>query len=159
MAADDLKRIYADEGKLQEYSEFIASVPDAPQTEASELEALAFRAAESDYVANDRTERLADYLRTYPGGVHEPQALLLMAKAAEAAGHDAEALEYATRLTDRYPHADVSEDALIIRAEAELAQGRGAASLESYQASGAERVESAPPAAGAPWSDAHGAHA
>lgn len=26
-------------------------------------------------------------------------------------------------------------------------------------ASGAERVESAPPAAGAPWSDAHGAHA
>ncbi len=110
-------------------------------------------------MANDRTERLADYLRTYPGGVHEPQALLLMAKAAEAAGHDAEALEYATRLTDRYPHADVSEDALIIRAEAELAQGRGAASLESYQASGAERVESAPPAAGAPWSDAHGAHA
>ena len=133
MAADDLKRIYADEGKLQEYSEFIASVPDAPQTEASELEALAFRAAESDYVANDRTERLADYLRTYPGGVHEPQALLLMAKAAEAAGRDAEALEYATRLTDRYPHADVSEDALIIRAEAELAQGRGAASLESYR--------------------------
>lgn len=133
MAADDLKRIYADEGRLQEYSEFIASVPDAPQTEASELEALAFRAAESDYVANDRTERLADYLRTYPGGVHEPQALLLMAKAAEAAGRDAEALEYATRLTDRYPHADVSEDALIIRAEAELAQGRGAASLESYR--------------------------
>lgn len=133
MAADDLKRIYADEGKLQEYSDFIASVPDAPQTEASELEALAFRAAESDYVANDRTERLADYLRTYPGGVHEPQALLLMAKASEAAGRDAEALEYATRLTDRYPHADVSEDALIIRAEAELAQGRGAASLESYR--------------------------
>ncbi|MDE5920498.1 MAG: tetratricopeptide repeat protein [Paramuribaculum sp.] len=133
MAADDLKRIYADEGRLQEYSEFIASVPDAPQTEASELEALAFRAAESDYVTNDRTERLADYLRTYPGGVHEPQALLLMAKAAEAAGRDTEALDYATRLTDRYPHADVSEDALIIRAEAELSQGRGAAALESYR--------------------------
>ena len=133
MAADDLKRIYADDGRLQEYSEFIASVPDAPQTEASELEALAFRSAESDYVTNDRTERLADYLRTYPGGAHEPQALLLMAKAAEAAGRDDEALEYSTRLTDRYPHADVSEDALIIRAEAELAQDRGAAALQSYQ--------------------------
>ena len=148
LAADDLKRIYADRGQLGEFTAFMASVPDAPQTDPSELDALAFRAAEADYINNDRTERLEAYLRDYPHGTHEAQALYLMAEAANAAGRTDEALELSSRLISSHPDADAVEDALLIKAEAEQSQGRGEAALATFRqlesrAAGARTLQNA----------------
>lgn len=133
VAADDLKRIYADEGRLGEFTAFMSSIPDAPQTDPSELDALAFRAAEADYINNDRTERLEQYLRDYPRGVHEPQALYLLAEAAAASGNTDSALELSTRLTTSHPDAAAAEDALLIKADAERQQGKGRQALDTYR--------------------------
>ena len=43
IAADDLKQLYAADGRLQDFVAFINSVPNAPRYEASELEKLAFQ--------------------------------------------------------------------------------------------------------------------
>ncbi len=133
LAADDLKRIYADAGQLDRYTAFISSIPDAPQTDPSELDALAFRSAEADYVNNDRTERLEAYLRDYPRGVNEPQALYLLARAASDAGDNARALDFASQLTERYPDSESAADVLLIKADAEHAQGKGEEALASYR--------------------------
>lgn len=133
LAADDLKQIYADRGQLDRYMAFIRSIPDAPQTDPSELEALAFRSAEADYVNNDRTDRLEKYLADYPKGVHEPQALYLLAQAATAAGNNEQALELSSRLIAGYPDAEASADALLIKADAESSLGRYAEALDSYR--------------------------
>lgn len=133
LAADDMRRIHADRGDLRSYTDFMASVPDAPQTDPSELDALAFRAAEADYLNNDRTERLQAYLNDYPGGVHEAQAQLLLAQAAYAAGRTDEAMRLASAVTDRHPDSEAAPDALLIRAEAEQQLGMGERAMESFR--------------------------
>ena len=133
LASDDLKRIYAERGQLGDYTAFMAGVPDAPQTDPSELDALAFRAAEADYINNDRTERLTAYLRDYPHGIHEAQATYLLAEAAHAAGRTDDALRLATSLISTHPDADSVEDALLIKAESEQSRGMGEAALATYR--------------------------
>lgn len=134
LAADDLKRIYAESGQLSEFARFMNSVPDAPRINPSELDALAFTAAEADYINTDNTARLEQYIKEYPKGTHEAQALYYLADAASSAGNDAAALGYASTLLESYPDASAAEDALLIKAESELALGKGELALESYRA-------------------------
>lgn len=133
LAADDLKQIYADRGQLDRYTAFISSIPDAPQTDPSELEALAFRSAEAEYINNDNTERLEKYLADYRRGAHEPQALYLLSQAAMAAGNTDRALALSTELVNNYPDSEAAADGLLIKAEAEQSAGRNAEALDSYR--------------------------
>jgi TolA-binding protein len=133
LAADDLKRIYADQGRLSEFAAFMKSVPDAPEINPSELDALAFTSAEADYINTDNTARIEQYLRDYPNGTHEAQAMYYLADAAASAGDDTKALKYASELLESYPDASAAEDALLIKAEAELALGKGELAMESYR--------------------------
>ena len=133
VAADDLKRLLADEGRLSEYSSFIASVPDAPKFEVSELDELTFQAAEKAYLAdNTSVNRLKEYISQYPKGNYEPQALSYLAEAAEKAGNETEALAYATTLVERYPDSELAEDALAIKGNIELNQGEGEKALATF---------------------------
>jgi TolA-binding protein len=50
-AADDLKHIYADRGEITEYTRFLASVPDAPKLEQSEIAGLQLEGVEKAYEA------------------------------------------------------------------------------------------------------------
>jgi TolA-binding protein len=133
VAADDLKRLLADEGRLSEYSTFIASVPDAPKFEVSELDELTFQAAEKAYLAdNTSVARLKDYITQYPRGSYEPQALNYLAEAAVNAGNETEALKYASTLIERYPDSELAEDALAIKGNIELNQGEGEKALATF---------------------------
>ena len=148
LAADDLKRIYAESGQLSEFASFMNSVPDAPKVNPSELDALAFSAAEAEYINSDNTAQLLQYVRDYPKGTHKAQALYYLADAATSAGNDETALKYASELLESYPDASAAEDALLIKAEAELALGKGELALESYRtlaakASGARNLHDA----------------
>ncbi|MCM1503972.1 MAG: tetratricopeptide repeat protein [Muribaculum sp.] len=123
IASDDLKRIYADDGRLNEYSRFIASVPNAPKLEVSEMDRLTFESAEKDYLTNGSVHKLTAYLNEYPHGMFEPQTLSYLAAKASETGNDNDALRYASLLVERYPDAESAEDALAIKGNVELKHG------------------------------------
>ena len=133
IAADDLKQIYAADGKLQEFVSFINSVPNAPRFEASELDQLAFQAAENDYINSGATEKLSSYVKDYPQGVGQAQALYYLADAAWNSGNSAEAQGYASQLLLNHPDAEVAEDAMLIKGAAENALGKTEIAFETYK--------------------------
>lgn len=131
IAADDLRQIYAADGRLPELVKFLEGIDGAPRFEASELEQTAFTAAENAYIGSGSTTALESYLQTYPKGAHEPQALFYMAEA-HSADNPRKAAEYAKRLLDIYPDAEVAEDVLLIKAQAESDLGKTEAAYESF---------------------------
>ncbi|MBD5285620.1 MAG: tetratricopeptide repeat protein [Bacteroides sp.] len=134
VASDDLKRILADAGRLNEYTSFIASVPNAPKFEISELDGLTFQAAEKAYLLdNSSVSRLKDYLDQYPGGRHEAQALNYLCEASMASGNEAEALKYAAMIVEKYPDSDAAEDALAVKGAVEYNSGDGEQALATFR--------------------------
>lgn len=133
VAADDLMRILADEGRLTEYSAFIATVPTAPRLQTEEADRLTFQAAEKKYLANSGdTRRLEAYVAEYPTGQYAPQALSYLATAAFESGDLTAALSYATTLVDSFPHAQAAEEALAIKAEILLDNGDTEEALAAF---------------------------
>lgn len=133
VAADDLKQIYAADGKLQEFMAFVNSVPNAPHFEASELEQLAFQAAENDYINSGATAKLSSYIREYPNGAGQAQALYYLADAAWNSGNAEEAQGYATQLLLNHPDAEVAEDAMLVKAAAESTLGKTEIAYDTYR--------------------------
>ena len=132
-AINDLKGIYADEGRLPEFVSFMSSVPDAPQVEISALEDLAFSKAEEQYYADHSTRQLEQYLSQYPRGANVAAALYYVAEAAAEAEEYPKAEQLAGRLVNEYPHAPQTADALLIKANAERVQGKGEIALNTYK--------------------------
>ncbi|MBD5221072.1 MAG: tetratricopeptide repeat protein [Bacteroidales bacterium] len=132
IAADDLKQIYASQGRLNELVKFLESVPDAPRYEASELERSAYEAAENAYLNQGSTTAIKAYLNDYPKGLDRANALYYMADAAWNEGHTAEALDYASKVLLSHPDSEVAEDALLIKAEAESETGKTELAYSSF---------------------------
>ncbi|WP_289699549.1 tetratricopeptide repeat protein [Duncaniella muris] len=133
IAADDLKQLYAADGRLQDFVAFINSVPNAPRYEASELEKLAFQAAENDYVNSGATSKLSAYIAEYPQGADRAQALYYLADAAWNEGKPAEAQGYAMQVIQTHPDSEVAEDAMLIKAAAESSLGKTEIAYSTYQ--------------------------
>lgn len=131
-AIEDLKQIYASQGRLPEFAQFVNSVPNAPRIDESTLETAAFQAAEAAYVDTQRTALLVDYLADYPQGSFRPQAMYYIAEAASNDGSAEVAIEYISTILTDYPDADVAEDALLLKADNELAQGKAEVALNTY---------------------------
>lgn len=132
LALDDLKRISAEDGSLESLTQFLATVPGAPSIDRSEYDDLSFDAAEKAYIRDDSTDRLEQYLKDYASGRHRAQALYYLAEAANGRGDTGRALELATELTVSYPDAEVTEEAMLIKADAEAAAGRSRAAFDTY---------------------------
>lgn len=132
LAADDLKRYYADNGGLDEFAHWMAGVSNAPQLDASEMDNLTFESAEREYVTSDSTGKLKTYLDRYPNGVHRARALYYMAESSSLDGKQEEAYKYATELLTHHPDAEMVEDALLIKADAETAGGRTEEALATF---------------------------
>lgn len=133
VAVDDLKRIYAQDGKLAELNSFLETVPNSPRLTASEIDALAFQSAENHYVNTGNADRLRDYLNDYPHGSYEPQCLFYIAEADSEAGNLDRALEYASQVVLNHPDSEVSDDAMLLKASIEARQGKGAIALDTYR--------------------------
>ena len=132
IAADDLKQIYAADGRLPEFVSFLASVPNAPKYEASELEESAYQAAENAYINTGTTAGLLGYVRDYPEGASRASALYYLADAAWNEGKAAEAQGYATQVLLNHPDSEVAEDALLIKAQAESELGKTEIAYSSF---------------------------
>ncbi|MDO4319927.1 MAG: tetratricopeptide repeat protein [Bacteroidales bacterium] len=131
VAAEELKRLAAEDGTLGEFGAFLASVDNAPQLDVAEADALAFDAAERAWVTGGRTDRLKSYLADYPSGAYRPAAYACLM---DAAASPAEALEYASAIVERYPDSRHVEAALTVKAESLYSLGRGDEALAAWQA-------------------------
>lgn len=132
IAADDLKQIYAADGKIPEFVAFINSIPNAPRYETSELEKLAFQAAENDYINSGATAKLSSYIKDYPDGADIAQATYYLADAAWNSGKAAEAQGYAVQVLLTHPDSEVAEDAMLIKAAAESSLGKTETAHSTY---------------------------
>lgn len=133
LALDDLKQLYADEGRLPDYVVFVNSVPEISKVDISEFESEAFAAAEDAYFKDKTTDRLHDYIAQYPDGANMPDALLYLAETASGNGDTEKACTYSSKIIERYPDSEQAENALYIKAENESAQGKGEIALASYR--------------------------
>lgn len=134
LAAEQLKRVYADDGRIADYAAFIRSVPSAPSFDASEADNLAYDAAEKQYITAGATALLEQYLADFPAGAHRANALAYLAEDAMARHDDKDAYRYACALAEDYPHNEAAVGALAIKAAIEQAEGKGSLALRSWLA-------------------------
>jgi len=132
-AADELKRLYAADGRLADYARFIESVDGAPALDPSEADQLSFDAAEKAFIVDGKTSLLDSYLIDFPDGAARAKALSYLAEAAFEANDFESAYTYAAELSDRYPDSSLAQDALFIKATVEEHQGKGNVALRSWQ--------------------------
>lgn len=98
-ADSDLRRIYASEGKLLEYAEYLRNAPGGFSIDAAEMEQLTFEAAEDAWNDDpDNLEPLRDYLRKYPNGSDAEAAWYMLAESLHDRGDRPGALEAYRRL-------------------------------------------------------------
>lgn len=116
MAVDELKRISADDGTLDELSRFLNTVDNAPRLDVAEADRLAFDAAEKQWLEQGRADRLEAYLAANPDGTFRAQALTYLLDAASAAGRHNDALHYADELISAFPDNTSTEGALAYKA-------------------------------------------
>lgn len=133
LAVDDLKRIYAADGRLEELNAFLASVPNSPRLSASELDQLAFQAAENMYLNSGKSGGIQAYLADYPHGAYEAQAYYYLADSSAEAGDLKKALEYTSEVVLNHPDSEVADDAMLLKADIEARQGKGEIALDTYR--------------------------
>lgn len=124
-ASKALQEIAASQGQLDEYLKFMASVPNAPSLEPSEVDRLTFTSARNAAGWNA-------YLSKFPTGEYACQAMLLIAQDAAGRKDHATALVNASRLLERYPGSEDAVEALAIKADAEMATGDIPAAHEDF---------------------------
>lgn len=134
VAADDLKQIYADDGNVDSYVEFIESVPDAPRPETAELAALTLSAAEKAAESGRETEALklaSELVEKYPDSPQAVEALAIKGRVEYSRGLATEALATYRELESRASHpADINAARLgIMRVSRDLADNEGAIAM------------------------------
>lgn len=135
MAAEQYKRIAADRGTLGHYLAFMNSVDGAPRVDADEIETLAFEAAEIEYVAEGKTDKLLAYIDEYTSNhAHSAKALWYLAESSDAAGDKAGAYARVKEIAERYPDSGVAQEALALKAQIEYADGRRSLALRTWNA-------------------------
>lgn len=136
LANDDLRRMYATQGRLEEYAAFLRSVPDAPQMNADEMEKLTFEGAETAYAENsDAITLLERYVEKYPNGRYLAPALLNIARGFNEKGENSKALNALNSLLQRRNDSPQVCEAILLKAE--ILEASGASSrkqaLETFK--------------------------
>lgn len=117
-ANDDLRRIYASRGELQNYRQFLSSIPDSPQLNDDDMEQLTFEAAENDVAENaDDIAKMKLYVEQYPNGKYLASALYYVASSYAANSNYKEALEALNTLISRRGDSNYAPDALKLKGE------------------------------------------
>lgn len=132
VAADELKRISADEGTLGDFAAWLGSVKGAPQMDVSEADRLDFDAAERLWLTEGRADRLARYVERYPEGAYRPRALAYLTES--VADRPEELLCYTSLILSDYPDSPQAASALQASAQAKYDLGRGEEALADWQA-------------------------
>ena len=133
-AAEDLKLIYADRGKLAEFGKFLSEVPNAPQIDINEVERLTFDAAEKAAIAtNPSIDKIQQYLKDYPDGAYTAKAHYYIARYHYGKGKYDQAMSALDQALSKGGDASYAQDALAMRSDILARQGKYEQALKSYQ--------------------------
>lgn len=132
IAIDELKRLAAEDGNLGDFARWLATVKNAPQLDVAEADRLTFDAAEKAWLTRGDSSRLQQYLLEFPAGASRAQALAYIMEEADDADRYADALTFASEITDKYPDSRLAEKALDVKARSLHALGRGSEALEAW---------------------------
>ena len=134
-AAEDLKVIYADRGTLQEYAAFMGKIPNAPKIDVSEIDKLSFEAAEKAFLAEKPdVSKMRAYLKKYPDGAYAANAKYYLAKLDYQRGNYTKALDALESVLSTNGDAPYAEDAMSIKSDILLKQGKDKEALDTYKA-------------------------
>jgi len=131
----DLKSIYVDMNRIDEFAALASAMPGNIRFDASEQDSLTYMAAEKIYIrgrVEQAKESFGKYLQTFPDGAFGLNAhyyLCLIGK--EQKNYDM-ILEHSGKLLE-YPDNPFSEEALIMRAEVQFNKVQFADALASYK--------------------------
>lgn len=135
LAMRDLKSIYVDMNRIDEFAALASAMPGNIRFDASEQDSLTYMAAEKIYMrgrGEQAKESFGKYLQTFPDGAFGLNAhyyLCLIGKEQKnydmILGHSGKLLEY--------PDNPFSEEALIMRAEVQFNKVQFADALASYK--------------------------
>ena len=131
-ASDNLKKILAEQNRLDEYAQFMNQVPGSMKMEASEVDNLTYDAAVRDYLNTGKSGRLADYIAKFPQGIYRPEALTYLIEACSVAGDRQGVIDHASTLIEAYPDNTLVPDAYKALADTYMLQGKSAEALEAY---------------------------
>ena len=132
VAAEDLKLIYAEAGKLDEYVAFIKTVPNAPQVDVNDIDRLEYEAAENAYLEHQGIAKLEAYVKARPQGAYVSKARYYIAISQYEAGEYDKALESINEVVATGADATYAVDALRIKGEILVKQSRADEALDAY---------------------------
>lgn len=136
VANDDLRKICAANGSLQEYAAFLNSIPGAPRLTVPEMERLAYEAAENAF-ANDvhNIALLEKFMENHPDSPFAAQVLLDIATGRDESGMPDEAVAALNRLLQSRPDAPQAPEALLLKAQILEEKGPGSKkeALKAYR--------------------------
>ena len=115
-ANDDLRRIYASRGELEDYAAFLHSIPNAPQLNKDQMERLIFEAAENDIANDGNISKMENYITQYPHGQFLANALYYLANHHYSNNEQEQALRYIDELLVKRPDSQFISDALLHKA-------------------------------------------
>lgn len=135
LANDDMKRLTAADGTLQEYANFLSNINGAPQINPDEMDTYTFEAAETAYAENpEDTSLLEKYIERYPDGRWLSNALMDLAEAADRSGDTQKALTYIDSLLSAKGDSQQVPAALFLQAELLEDSGEKEKALASFKA-------------------------
>lgn len=131
-AADDLKRMSAERGELQQFSDFLAGIKGAPRLDVNEVERLTFEAAENAAI-DGKIAKMQAYLKQYPAGAYTARAHYYVGRHLYETGKHADALKSINQALAQGENASFAEDALAIKSELLVKTGKAAEAVEVYR--------------------------
>lgn len=145
LALRDLKSIYIDTNRIDEFSSLVSSLPGNIHLDINEQDSLTYTAAEKVYMKGkigQAKESLNKYLQTFPDGAFKQSAHYYLCLIAREQKNDDMILLHSAKLLE-YPDNRFSEGTIIMRAEVLFKQQKFDEALTLYkrlrgQASSAE---------------------
>lgn len=119
LAMRDLKSIYVDANRVDEFAALAAQMPGEIRFEVSEQDSLTYIAAEKVYMKGDITPAKASftrYLQSYPNGAFSLNSHYYLCLIGKEEKDEEAILEHAGKLLE-YPDNPYSEEALLMRGE------------------------------------------
>ena len=135
MAMRDLKGIYVDQNRVDEYAAFTAQLPGQMQLNVSEQDSLTYIAAERSYMRGKKEEAqrsLERYLQQYPQGAFALQSHYYLCLLGQEQQLDELVLPHAEALLNS-PTNDYTEEVLLMRATIRFNRKAYADAQSDYQ--------------------------
>jgi TolA-binding protein len=134
-AAEDLKLIYADRGELPQLQKFLNGIPNGPRINVSELDRLNFEAAEKLAISSKSDiSKMKEYLAANANGAYAPKAKYYIARYDYQNGKLDQALSGLNEALKGNGDASFAEDAMAMRADILMRQGKKNEALDAYKA-------------------------